>query len=368
MNNENGVLFSGFNTLFSPDPQHQDQRALFLAAFSETFGQFCKEQMQKRSVNFIAEKLFEQFFIHHDHDLEEHFGVMVRLIRADVSLQTFFSKLFHIFLSKSLSEISKSRNDFWPSVSTFSRQVETFILMLDKYSGSDKELCNGDSSIDQEAIMRSFSRILDTGEKIVLLNSYQGVPIRFTATIIKTMPDTILVKANSVQLTAALLQQDVFILQNEIIEHDLHASAKLYQQKQFNLLQLSNFKALDRRVVVRHAVRVYPKINTLLALSFMDGKPLGEGTLMDISLGGIAILVNEPLSIKEGQNIQMHFNASLLGISQTVNGTLIFISMYNKGYRYHFKLLANTQQEKVIGAYISQREKEIIKSLREYLI
>lgn len=368
MNKEKSVLFSDLNTIFAPDQKHQEQRALFLTSFRETFSEYCKEQTQQRGASFIAEKLFEQLFIHHDNDLQEHFSVIARLIRSDISLQTFFSSLFRIFLMKSLASVLENHEELWPELGVYSKQVEAFMNLLKGHAGSDNSASRDEPLIELETIMHSLGRIIDTGEKVVLLNSYQGVPIRFSATIIKRLPDAILVKANSMQLTAALLQQEVFILHNEMLTHDIHAHVKLYQQDQHNLLLLSNLNVLHKRVVARQAVRVYPKINHSITINLLDGTFHGEGTLMDVSIGGVALFTNDSLHFHVDQTIQLHFDEVLLGKSIVLKALLVFISTYDKGYRYHFKLMATAQQEKIISAYISQREKEIVKSLREYLI
>jgi hypothetical protein len=365
--NDHNILFSGFKNVFAPDHAHEEERSLFLQAFSEAFSEYGKEQLQKRSAHFMAQKLFDQFFIHNDSAFEEHLGVIARLLNPHVSLRMFFSKLFHNFLRLTMSRLS-AKDDCWVSISEFAEQVENVLQLIDTKSKKTRSSESPLQKIEAKTILRSFEQIRENGERVILLNNYLGVPIRFSATVLKTMPNGVLIKANSIQLTAALLQQGVFVLQDEMFEYDLFAKVKLHQLHGENFLLLYEFEPLEKRIFNREAIRVHPNVPHSILLRAQEGGVQGKGRLMDVSIGGVALLIDSELELQMGDVVRLHFPDSLLGDSLELNAVLVFVSTYEKARRYHFKLKINAQQERKLGAYISLREKEIIKSLRDYLI
>lgn len=141
-----------------------------------------------------------------------------------------------------------------------------------------------------DEILKIFRQIAYEGRKVRLLNLYKGIPISYAASIVNIGEASVTVRTEKIQLVSMYLAKETFI-QNVKFPHLVHAGVVLVDTDKVNAM-LSHFSYNPERLGELTRVRVQPgEPITGAVLSEQAGPVSGE--MVDISLDGVAVLVDE---------------------------------------------------------------------------
>lgn len=220
---------------------------------------------------------------------------------------------------------------------------------------------------DQAAIYKAFLEKHKTKEALTvnLTNYYRGLPVNYPATILGVENGNLDLDVNPQQAIAmasdhyTLIRSTLF--PNPIVAHVQYINVKRH------MASLNKFCFVDVLAEKRAAVRL--NLDPPVRATIMHGDQGIAGNLVDISTQGIAITVDDSVTLEIGAEMPVKFMLpdSVL-MKQTlvkVPATLVDVAGDASPYRCRFMISPEKHQEQMISRYIFQRQVEIIKNLKE---
>ncbi len=163
-------------------------------------------------------------------------------------------------------------------------------------------------------ILKIFRQIAYENRKVRLLNLYKGIPISYAASIVSIGEASVTVRTEKIQMVCMYLAKETHI-QNVQFPHLVRASVVLVEAEKGNVM-LSHFSYKPERFGELTQAQVQPgsPIQGIM-LSQQDLQVSGE--LADISLDGVAVIVDEkskaiPCQVGEDVRVQVRLPRTVL--------------------------------------------------------
>ncbi len=257
-----------------------------------------------------------------------------------------------------------------------------------------------------------FRQIFQDKGSIRLMNVYKGIPISTTGTILAVDPDSITVHTEKSQVVSMYHDKQTFV-QTELLNTVYRATVESLDFKNVNAV-LTHFEAADDQIGKRTQVRVVPSDPIRSLVKTSEIRTINQGTLADISQNGLAIFIRSedfsPVVYKPGVRINIFLKFPLptrqtaklqmpeIKVSPRYNniwsptfdrsssetepaedkrekldpevelmGTIVNIHSdnWNGRYRVGVKVAMKDPSRKVLASFISMRQSEIIREIRE---
>ena len=265
-------------------------------------------------------------------------------------------------------------------------------------------------------IQSVFQRVVQEGSELNLFNIYKGIPISYPAKIMEVSASSILISTDQLQIVCLYRERETYLqtpIYSDIIK------ARLIDLDVSNMeAVLSNFEVVKSRIGERTQVRVWPKEPILGRIQTKDLPEPLMGELADISRGGLAVYIEEKYFnprylIKDAQittticlpgmyevpedtaediaeeslaSSLSRFDRSQIRRFQTseltgergpkrqvsfpesqVHGVIVYTlaQKTHSRYRIGIQINPNDASKSIISQFISQRQSEIIREIRE---
>jgi len=354
-----------FYATFSDISHEHFQIDLYQKEINKSFIKVCKNFLNlsdELDIEALASAFYRSLFLKEEGQLRNLLSTIYCHLKDPYTLENFLSNYFYIILNHYIKSFYGHRLG-WKRISRFSSAIENFI---DWSQSIDYRVEDVDNLLtDEELAIAGLETIREKKAKITVLNTYQGVPIQYKASVVHTTESSVFLKVHPIQVAAAKDQGGIYILGIAPLEYDLFAQIKAVRYKGHVLLQLQNFNILKESLYQRQSVRVQPKISTLLQIQY--DKLNYKVRLFDISLGGLAVLTSKKLAIAHFSSLKIKIPDSLFGKEVLFNATLVHASRFEESEKYHFKLNLTSSQETLLSRYIIKRENEIIQNLKQWV-
>ncbi len=333
----------------------------FVKSFLELSSNYTKASFSRSSKLKVAAALYDRFFLHQHIDITASLKQLNRYKKNGTNLEYLLSDLFFKFLGDYSHSLISHTND-WKHLNEIIEAIDAFLkecrhVALDTSVNEERN-----DVIPDDVAITFLEKLRKQSQKIKVLNTYHGIPIEFTAKIVHTSANKVLIKAHALQDIAATYQGGIYLLCEEAFGHDLFAKVTPRVIKGHDLLELSQFDSLTSGIHKRQTVRVAPVSTTTVLINNYSV------SLFDISLGGISMVCPRDLKLELYERVTVKIPDTLCGNILHIEAELIHVSKFEDGYKYHFQLDLNPSQESDLGKYIYQRQKEIISDLKEKLI
>ena len=246
-------------------------------------------------------------------------------------------------------------------VNAVSRMKEILYNAENHQETTVKEMIDTGSFFYEDPI-NTFTRMKNAKVRPEFLNLYDGLNIKYEAEILEVKEDSVVFRVDMMQILAMKQDGKGFILPNSFFSKQLRADIIDYNIADKSVT-LSNFS----RTATMHAnkrkfQRVLPNRFTKISLKGEQGKL--EGSLYDISEGGISILSSQATNFKDGEELEANFDI-LLSPDEVKNVSLklkLVTELAYKGYiRYCMQLV---DDDKTIKDFTQKRVKETLDELR----
>ena len=348
-----------FTSLFHPELDKNSFRVTFIKAAWKAYTDQVKEPISQSQFQSIIVEMFNWLFLDKKCDHASILSRIRELFRNSEEVELFLSDTFYILLNHYIKSFYGHLGG-WDKIIPFATAIERFITYV------SNRLDDESFFIFEDALINALEKVRKRSETIMVLNTYYGVPIQYPAQILHTEPDSVILRVHPLQETAALLQNGIYLLQKGELIYDVYASVSPIMVEGSRALELSRFDQLETSLFHRQSVRVQPAM--ALEFGVIDQKSRFKCHLYDISIGGIALISKHKYLLNNAQDIKLVFPKEIVSNGTEVLGRLVFKSSFEGGYKYHFKLEPTLQQEDELSRYITHREQELIKKLRQEII
>jgi len=212
---------------------------------------------------------------------------------------------------------------------------------------------------DEEQIIETLTAILldQLDDDLMLQNFYQDVPVCFKAAINRIEDGQVDVTAHKVQTRVMGIEKQTLIRSTHLI-HPVIAQVRQLDTRT-NVVELSQLAYAwvpsDRRRFVRVHLREHH------AAAFKNNHFHLQGTIWNISIGGVAVLSEQVEKITRGSQGMLHLDLGEVQVD--VPATLLRMSDKGDLKKYVFELKRGGEFEPEISRLITDRQNEIIQEL-----
>lgn len=222
-----------------------------------------------------------------------------------------------------------------------------------------------DSLHDGAAIVHTLRAMHDGLKRndLRLINYHHEIPISYPVVIERIDQDMVDLQVHPNQAVVLSTQRQA-LLKSAAFPKGLgvHAIAE-YVNIRNSFVTLGRFVYANIRAERRDTVRVAVEERTD-AVYWADNQK-AAGQLLDISLGGIALLSEAALPVGIAERGEIRF--SLLGAPLEAPAQLVGSRRREGGYLHTFRIEVDTQTDLAISQFIYARQVEIIRDLKEKL-
>ncbi len=214
---------------------------------------------------------------------------------------------------------------------------------------------------DEAAIIEVFSAIMagELPNDLVLLNYYKELPVSFGATIERIDRGVVDMMVHKLQLVS-MLQQKLTFIKSDHLPYCVIAKVLKVKKRQ-SIAMLTQFSYVH----IPSEQRMYVRVTVLnrIAASFRSDKQEVNGTIEDISYGGVAILAQKENAMRESaKGIATLY---LPGGTLEIPGTLLRVDEQHTVKKFVIKLEMDAKSEKMISKFIFEEQIEILRELKE---
>lgn len=348
-----------FKTLFHSNLDKNGLRVVFIKAAWKAYTDKENTPISQSEFQKLIGSLYDWLFLEKITDHTFLLSQLRELFRNTEAVELFLTDTFYIVLNHYIKSFYGQIGG-WEKIIPFATAIERFITY------TSNRLEKETFFIFEDALINALEKVRRRSETIMVLNTYYGVPIQYPAQILHTEPDSVILRVHPLQETAALLQNGIYLLQKGELIYDVYASVSPIMVEGSRALELSRFDQLETSLFHRQSVRVQPSM--VLEFGVIDQKTRIKCHLYDISIGGIALISKHKYLLNNAHDMKLVFPKEIIRNESEVIGRLVFKSSFEGGYKYHFKLEPTLQQEDELSRYITHREQEIIKKLRQEII
>ncbi len=348
-----------FKTLVHPQFDMQSFRLFFIKAAWKAYTDCESSPIAQGRFQILIGTLYDWLFLDKKGNANTILSEIRDLFHNSEGLERFLSDTFYIVLNHYTKSFYGTIGG-WTKIIPFATAIERFIAY------ATNRLDDESFFLFEDALINALETLRQRSENITVLNTYYGVPIQYPAQILHTDTQSVTIRVHPLQETAALLQNGIYLLKNDQFIHDVYASVNPVLIKGERVLELKRFDELETSLFHRQSIRVQPP--TAFGFTIQHPSLTLRCNLYDISIGGIAVTSKHTYALSTFSEVVLRFPPEIIGQSPEIKGQLVYKSSYEGGYKYHFKLEPNLQQENELGKYIKKREQELIKKLREEII
>ncbi len=319
----------------------------------ESFVELLKKT-NKNNNAIIAEEFYDALFLDIKKQNFELFSKISELTNNNLIL----NRVFLLMINNYIKFILKDEKSI-EKLSKFTKLCDFYVTYLSQYTQKTFEL---NSKIPNE-----ITDYFASNKAIIYLTVFKGIPISYK-TYIKELDKKrgeVVVKINSYQIISAKFQNQVYIVNPDTGKTFTCNIKNIIQNKK--LVILYNFNSIKRNDIKRNYIRVQPRKKVLAILEYKNS--IFNGEVYDISLKGIAV-VSKPVKIDISDKVELdlEFNCANTIVDINIMAELISVTKIDDSiYKYHFYFDLKTKDETILERYISNREKEIVNELNQYI-
>lgn len=348
-----------FKSLIHPNFDADAFRMTFIKAAWKVYTESEKELVSQSRFQQLIGKLYDWLFLEKKGNYETVLSDVRDLFRNSEAVERFFSDTFYIVLNYYIKSFYGNLGG-WEKIILFATAIERFI------THASNRLDDESFFIFEDAFINALEKLRQRAKPITVLNTYYGVPIQYPAHIVHTDMQSVILRVHPLQETAAILQNGIYILKNGQLVNDVYASVTPITVDGERVLELKRFDQLETSLFHRQSIRVHPP--RAFSFTVQHPKLTLHCNLYDISIGGIAVTSKQSYPIPTMSEVSLIFPSEIMGNSMEFKGQLVYKSSFEGGYKYHFKIIPTLQQEAELSKYITKREQEIIKKLRDEIV
>ncbi len=335
--------------------------------FVLTFIEYLKKISKKniKNANSMIEKFYERLFISPFLEdkivtLKKELQLAFILKKYNIDISVILNRLFLLMSNAYIKEVLKEKKSIY--------KLKTITFLCSFYIEYISYHLNSFVEEDAYALPQEIIELYLLKKDINLFSIYKGIPIAHKTKIlgVDEKNGTIRVSANKYQIVAAKFHKEVFLLENDK-EYSYRANI-IHCIPHAKEIILSHIEKKQRNAPKRNYIRVQPKEEVDVTIK-KENETI-NAKLYDLSLKGMCVIANQKLNLEISDSINLEFSIHHNNKYQNIKaeGEIKSITKINEDtYKYHIQFETGPHYELILERYITQREKEIIKELNNYI-
>ncbi len=334
--------------------------------FRENFLRFVDEERSKLislpGINTLVDRLYLLLFSFRRDPAEDLFKISYTLAKSEIDLKKVLEKALLALLKDYIDHVILKDSDY--------ERVKRLIDLIDLYLSTveeaylrymdelRKEVKAKESAVEdmERKLAVEFLEKVSGREKINLLSYYKGIPVACSSEILEVRENIVKVSTCAMDILAP--KREVYLkhpnlpkpIETSVIERDLGKGEAL--------LKVIGFRNLPKER--RKYLRVLP--DKPVKVNIFKGNWQGEGSLADISVGGVGIYLGDPKDLKEGDSVLLKFSLPKGKIE--ARASVRYLLSKGKLFRVGLQYQLDIPTEEIVSDYVMERQFEILRELK----
>ncbi len=342
----------------------ENYRETFVESFLKYFKKVSRMELPEEKIKGLSEGLYKRLFSFKGNPLDELYSLGLKMYETKVDIRAILSKVFMVMAKDFLEYLIQKEKDIL-FLKNYLTLVEAYLVTLDRANTDYVEsLQEKLSKIIDEKKADETESIIDIlrvkKDNIKVIDYFYEVPVTCSSKLLR-------IEGRNVFL-------DVSKCINKIFEKEHYVFVKIeglsktikgkVEEISYDrgILVLTDFEYApvpqEKRKYIR--VRLSEKIPVILTRGTKEFK----GLIDDISIGGLGIFLTDIEGLEEGIYVDIIF--VLDGYTIDVLGQIRYLSPLGRVTRAGIKFMNLTaRDEEIIGEFVTKRQFEILKKLRQ---
>ncbi len=318
-----------------------------------------------KSLQPLVDKLYIILFSFKKNPLKELYNLTYELAHHEIDFKKPITKPLLKIIRDYIDSVSERNQDY--------KRVKALISLIDIYfetienayykyvnelrneiKSSSKSVIEGEKEVIFKLLKKLFEKF---NRNIIILAFYKEMPVACRSEISEIVDN--LLKVKTIHIKAFSIGDEVYIKHSNIPETVACKITNINVIEGIVELEVKGFIELPQDK--RQHVRVEPEKPTKVEIRKGEWKV--EGTIADISVGGIGAFIKDKGELKTSDNIIVSFELPKGKI--TAEGEVRYITSVENTFRIGIKLNLDIHQEEKVNDYIMDRQLTILKELKD---
>ncbi len=278
--------------------------------------------------------------------------------------EKFLSMTFYIFLNK-ISKFLYDNKLSWNIMrETYKAMDQTISYLNSQWIDENKEQTaskeNFIKTLNPTELIKAFQKALQKDPVLKLYNTYKGIPIEKSAKLLAVVNNTPIIKPHPLQEAAAMSQKKVFIRKNSSLPYDMEAKFEISSYQGERVFKIKNIKR--KNLINRKYIRIKPKETLFARVDLFPKSQIMK--VDDISLGGLSLVKETKNLFSFPKEVTIHLPISTKRPLE-VYAHLIKVTKNKEGFKYHFDIEQDKNNETILSEFIAKNQLQIIQELKE---
>jgi DNA-binding NarL/FixJ family response regulator len=346
-------------------------KSTFTKNFTKVYSELNLDVTPNDEIKDIIANLYDSFFPFEvkengDYDVGSKF---LSIKEKGIDVKPIMLGNFFVMTRDFINGLSPKENNII-SLRYLANIIERYMNILDTvYYEESGKISTKDISVEKDSegyrtMIKGFKFLEKEGKEVKLVNFYKGILIRYDASLLKVDEDEIIFQVHKYQ-RLALEEEKRTLIKSDIFPKLV--SARLVSIDKTELkATLVDFVYVESSPEKRMYMRIQPK-DPLKVVLYGENYKI-EGQLTDISIASIAVYVTKPRKFRKNSDVGLHI--LLPNINQRtfmevkLHGKIISIYEEKDVCKLVIDLLPEPYAEPLISQYISQRQVEILRTMK----
>ncbi len=278
--------------------------------------------------------------------------------------EKFLSMTFYIFLNK-ISKFLYDNKLSWSVMREFYKAMDQTISYLNAQfveENDEKEDSRSESArtLTPSELIKAFEKALQKDPILKLYNTYKGIPIEKSAKLIAVSNGTPVVEPHPLQEAAAMHQKKIFLRKNNSLPYDMEAKFEISSYLGKRVFKLKNIKR--KNLINRKYIRIKPQEPLFARVDLFPKSQIMK--VDDISLGGLSLIKETKHLFSFPKEVAVYLPISPKKPIE-VYAHLIKATKTKEGFKYHFNIELDKNNENALSEFIAKNQLQIIQELKE---
>jgi len=332
--------------------------------FRENFLRFVDEEKSRLiglpGINTLVDRLYVLLFSFRRDPLRDLFNISYTLAKNEIDLKK--------VLEKALLALLKDYIDHTISRGSDHRRVKDLVDLLDTYLSAvedahtayleelRRQVKAADSAVEESERRIALGFLEKMKEEVEILAYYKGIPVACISRILDVREEFI--KVSTCRMDAMRVEEHVYIKHSNLPKPIEASVVEKDTGRDEATLEVLGFRDLPQER--RRYLRVIPKEPVKVFLS-KEGWT-AEGTMADISVGGVGVYIEDPGDLKKEDTVSVRF--SLPKGDVETQASVRYVLDRGKLFKVGLQYSLDVHTEDVVSDYVMERQFEILRELK----
>ncbi len=356
-----------FTTLKADEAFFKQQEKKFVDDFTSNIVRLDATPLSASALNTFGSRLYLTLFMFEDDPRKELYAFAKKTMENEIDFKPVATHALLQLLKEYMGHIIEQNRDI-TSIKALVELIEIYLMTVEEANADiiktlKKEIhqvTEAKNSQEHDLVLYTFKALLKNGETIKLLTYKDELPVVCRAALLNVSEIGIEISIERCFKSIFTGKQDIYIKSDHFPKpiggktalHPYNKNSLVFKEAHFVELPQESRRYI--RTVVPQTVAVAVAVDSQSYTM----------RLKDISVGGMGLISETQLPDMVNKRVLLSFN--LTGKEFAAEGSVKYMNKKDSSYHYGIEFNPNAKLEEKLSEYITNRQFEILKELKQY--